>query len=82
MKSKGPDPFLIWTYLLIRQVGVTVHEMLHRLGQRHEQSRSDRDLYVKIGWENISPDSRYNYYRRLTYNRNPYDIGSVMQYVR
>lgn len=55
--------------------------MLHRLGQRHEQSRSDRDRYVQIRWDRINPDSQYNYYRRLTYNRNPYDIGSVMQYV-
>nr|XP_022312335.1 uncharacterized protein LOC111117490 [Crassostrea virginica] len=61
-------------------VGISVHEMLHRIGQRHEQSRSDRDQYVKIAWNEISPDWRYNYYRRLTYNRNPYDIGSVMQY--
>uniref|UniRef100_K1QWZ9 Metalloendopeptidase n=1 Tax=Magallana gigas TaxID=29159 RepID=K1QWZ9_MAGGI len=61
-------------------VGVAAHEMLHRLGQRHEQSRSDRDRYVQIRWDRIDPDSQYNYYRRLTYNRNPYDIGSVMQY--
>ncbi|XP_034322078.2 uncharacterized protein [Magallana gigas] len=61
-------------------VGIAAHEMLHRLGQRHEQSRSDRDRYVQIRWDRINPDSQYNYYRRLTYNRNPYDIGSVMQY--
>ncbi|XP_061190290.1 uncharacterized protein LOC133198173 [Saccostrea echinata] len=61
-------------------VGIAVHEMLHRIGQRHEQSRSDRDRYVRIVWKNIDPDMKYNFYRRLTYNRNPYDVGSVMQY--
>ncbi|XP_061190204.1 uncharacterized protein LOC133198071 [Saccostrea echinata] len=61
-------------------VSTSVHEMLHRLGQRHEQSRSDRDRYVRIVWKNINPDNKFNFYRRLTYNRNPYDVGSVMQY--
>lgn len=54
--------------------------MLHRIGQRHEHARSDRDRYVKINWDNIHISGRYNYYRLNTYNRNPYDIGSVMHY--
>ncbi|XP_056004045.1 uncharacterized protein LOC125661029 [Ostrea edulis] len=61
-------------------VRIAVHEMLHRLGQRHEQSRKDRDRYVNIKWENINPGTEYNFYRRMTYNRNPYDFGSVLQY--
>ncbi|XP_056002874.1 uncharacterized protein LOC125661847 isoform X2 [Ostrea edulis] len=61
-------------------VFIAVHEMLHRLGQRHEQSRSDRDRYIKILWNNINSNSRYNFYRSVTYNRNPYDISSVLQY--
>ncbi|XP_048771441.2 uncharacterized protein LOC125677425 [Ostrea edulis] len=61
-------------------VRIAVHEMLHRLGQRHEQSRKDRDRYVNIQWENINPGTEYNFYRRMTYNRNPYDFGSVLQY--
>ncbi|XP_056003285.1 uncharacterized protein LOC125661191 isoform X1 [Ostrea edulis] len=61
-------------------VFTAAHEMLHRLGQRHEQARSDRDRYLRIIWNNINPSSQYNFYKRLTYNRNPYDIGSVMQY--
>ena len=33
--------------------GSTMHEMYHCLGFFHEQSRTDRDDYVTIMWDNI-----------------------------
>ncbi len=32
---------------------ILVHEFLHALGVYHEQSRSDRDSFVEIKWDNI-----------------------------
>jgi hypothetical protein len=34
--------------------GRAMHEILHALGLFHEQSRNDRDRFVKVVWENVS----------------------------
>ncbi|GCC35821.1 hypothetical protein chiPu_0014309 [Chiloscyllium punctatum] len=63
--------------------GVISHEFLHAIGFQHEQSRSDRDLYIQIIWENISDDLKYNFNKLDTNNLGTkYDYGSVMQYGR
>jgi len=40
---------------MCEQRGVVMHEIFHALGRWHEQSRGDRDSYVKVNTENIMP---------------------------
>uniref|UniRef100_A0A3P8VXY1 Metalloendopeptidase n=1 Tax=Cynoglossus semilaevis TaxID=244447 RepID=A0A3P8VXY1_CYNSE len=63
--------------------GVATHEFMHALGFVHEQSRSDRDGYVTIVWNNIMPAYIHNFRKQQTNNLNsPYDYNSVMHYGR
>lgn len=39
--------------------GSVIHEFLHALGFHHEQSRTDRDEYVTVNYDNIQPGT-YN----------------------
>uniref|UniRef100_A0A8C2AGY1 Metalloendopeptidase n=1 Tax=Cyprinus carpio TaxID=7962 RepID=A0A8C2AGY1_CYPCA len=59
------------------------HELLHALGFNHEQTRNDRDNHIKVIWENIRDDMKYNFDKINTLNQGtPYDYSSVMQYER
>ncbi|XP_057187668.1 high choriolytic enzyme 1-like [Triplophysa rosa] len=59
------------------------HELLHALGFNHEQTRSDRDSYIQIVWDNIQDDMKYNFNKINTLNQGTsYDYTSVMQYER
>ncbi|CAH3142024.1 unnamed protein product, partial [Porites lobata] len=66
--------------------GVAAHEIGHALGFYHEQSRPDRDQYVKIFWENISSGHAHNFNKYgtnfVTTFGTPYDYNSVMHYSR
>ncbi|KAG7240283.1 hypothetical protein INR49_027094 [Caranx melampygus] len=63
--------------------GIIQHELLHALGFYHEHTRSDRDMYVRINWENINKYFVFNFQKMDTDNLNtPYDYSSVMHYGR
>nr|QNH72388.1 toxin candidate TRINITY_DN27795_c0_g1_i1 [Pachycerianthus borealis] len=63
--------------------GIVLHEIGHSLGFFHEQSRQDRDDYVKINWENIMSGYEGNFKKYPTYIYSygePYDYASIMHY--
>jgi len=66
--------------------GTTMHEFIHALGFFHEQARDDRDDYIRINWENISPDwvSQYDKASKrgldISYFGVKYNYESIMHY--
>ena len=59
-----------------------VHELGHTIGLWHEQSRLDRDAYIRILWENINEEHWYNFNQHITDGRDydEYDYQSIMHY--
>lgn len=64
--------------------GAAIHELGHVLGLWHEQSREDRDSFVRINWENIEPEREHNFDQHIRDGDdiNGYDYGSIMHYGR
>ena len=63
-------------------IGTILHEMGHIIGLWHEQSRSDRDSYITLNYNNVIKGSWSNY-AIATDNQQTlglYDYASVMQY--
>jgi len=65
--------------------GTVIHEFLHALGFVHEQTRPDRDDYIKVIYKNVEPDKKSNYDKdpqgKLQSAGLPYDFNSIMHYV-
>jgi len=61
-----------------------VHEIMHALGFKHEQSRPDRDDYVVINWDNIKAGKSGNFAKHaasaIESHGTTYDFRSVMHY--
>ncbi|CAH1711873.1 unnamed protein product [Chironomus riparius] len=63
--------------------GRAIHEILHAIGIFHEQSRNDRDRFVKVIWDNIIPNYKGNFEKQSLDNTTysfEYDYNSIMHY--
>lgn len=62
--------------------GATIHEIGHAFGLWHEQSREDRDRFVKINWQNIEAGKEHNFNQHIADGDDigAYDYQSIMHY--
>jgi hypothetical protein len=64
----------------VQMTGTIMHELMHVLGFDHEQSRRDRDKFVRVNWDNIMPGYERNFHQRPQITDLSYDYGSIMHY--
>lgn len=88
-KNGGCNSFIgrKWGKQLIRvpewcKQGGVVHEILHALGMQHEQTRWDRNKYLKVHWDNIEGSAKHNFYRApfISWSYTEFDFDSIMLY--
>jgi hypothetical protein len=64
--------------------GNAIHEIGHTVGLWHEQSRGDRDKFVKVHMENVVAGLGHNFDQHIKDGTDlgNYDYGSIMHYPR
>jgi hypothetical protein len=62
--------------------GDAIHEIGHVVGLWHEQSREDRDNFIRIVWNNVEPKSIHNFSQHIVDGDDvgEYDYDSIMHY--
>ncbi len=83
-RQGGPQPLWLNRNTTRWNKGVAIHELCHALTVAHEQSRADRDRFVRIERQNIMPGYAANFDPLLSDGRDvgDYDYASIMHYPR
>lgn len=80
-RSGGLQNIMISLATGCANLGTYTHEMGHAIGLEHEQTRTDRDYYVNVRFENIDKNNAVEYERDSgQIDVLPYNQGSIMHY--